>query len=64
MLLEINNLLGSHITTLVNESKLKGNHTYELDTDAIVPGVYTATLRLITNTGATMTRTIKIVRSH
>jgi hypothetical protein len=62
--LEINNLLGSHITTLVDEMMEKGKHSYQLDTDNLVPGVYTATIRLITANGTSMTRTIKIVRNH
>jgi hypothetical protein len=44
--LEITNLMGYQIETLVNESQDTGDHYYKFDTYSLPNGIYTATLKL------------------
>jgi flagellar hook assembly protein FlgD len=62
--IEIRNMLGSVVKTLVNgEKQTAGDHKLKLDAISLENGMYTATLKL--NTGdQTMTRTIKVIRNH
>jgi parallel beta-helix repeat protein len=60
--LDIASMLGTQITTLVDEAQTAGDHTLTLDASTLKPGVYTATLRLDSD-GAQLVRTIRIVRS-
>jgi hypothetical protein len=61
--LEINDMLGSKVKILVDEVQTASDHTLTVDASELKPGVYTATLRLITS-DAILTRTIKIVRNQ
>ena len=61
--LEINNVLGSKVKILVDEVQTAGDHTLTVNANELKPGVYTATLRLITS-DAMLNRTIKIVRNQ
>jgi hypothetical protein len=61
--LEIYSVLGAKVMNLMGEQQVAGNHTYTVDATILVPGVYTATLRLVTPEGE-YTKTIKIVRNH
>jgi hypothetical protein len=61
--LEISDMLGSKVKILVDEIQTAGDHTLTVDANELKPGVYTATLRLISS-DAVLIRTIKIVRNQ
>ena len=61
--LEISNMLGLKVMSLLDEKQTAGSHSFTLDNDVLTPGVYTATLKLDSQ-GTMYARTIKIVRSH
>jgi hypothetical protein len=61
VVMEVYDLLGRKVAQPVNETQTAGQYTFTVDTNDLRPGVYTATLRLTTTGGATMTRSIKIV---
>jgi len=58
--LEINNILGTKVATLVQETQLPGNQRLTFDGSALPNGIYLATLRLKTADNE-MIRTIKLV---
>jgi len=58
--LEVYDLLGRKAAELVNAHQSAGQHTITMDAADLTPGVYTATLRLITDR-TTITRTVKII---
>ncbi|MCX6251191.1 MAG: T9SS type A sorting domain-containing protein [Bacteroidetes bacterium] len=60
--LEIHNLLGQSVKTLVNEPQTKGNHSFSFDANSLAPGVYTATLKL-EDQGTKLFRSIKMIRN-
>ena len=62
--LEISDVLGSRVMSLLGEQQTAGSHTYTVDADILTPGVYTATMKLVCPGGAVYTRTIKIVNGH
>jgi hypothetical protein len=61
--LELRSMLGSNVTTLVDEAQPAGDYSLTLDASTLEPGVYTATLRLYVK-GTLLERTIKIVRQQ
>ncbi len=61
--IEICNMLGSKLKTLVNEMQTAGDHTLTLDANIMGPGVYIATLRLNAK-GQQFNRLIKIIRNQ
>ncbi len=61
--LEICSILGGEIKTLVNEVQMQGNHTLMFDASGLIPGIYTATIRL-QGSSDELIRTIKLVRSR
>lgn len=61
--IEICNMLGTTVKTLVNEFQLQGNHSVNFDARGISAGVYTATIKLTGNTD-TKVSTIKIVNNR
>jgi hypothetical protein len=60
-LLEIRNLPGKKIITLVDELEQQGNHTLQLSSLDIDPGIYIVTITLTTN-NTIMTKSIKIIK--
>jgi hypothetical protein len=58
--LEVYDLLGRKAAQLVNAHQSAGQYTTTMDAADLTPGVYTATLRLQTET-ATLVRTVKII---
>jgi len=58
--LEIRNVFGEKITTLVNEFQAAGDHACQLNSTLLSAGIYTATVKLSNSSGETV-RTIKIV---
>ena len=64
VIIEVTNLLGERIATLVNESqKSDGRHTISLDGANLKPGVYFATLIFKTDE-ASEVKTIKLIRQQ
>lgn len=61
--LEIRNLLGLTLQTLVNEMQTKGAHSLKFDAASLVPGIFTATITL-ENSNEKVFRTVKIVRKR
>jgi hypothetical protein len=61
--IEIQNLVGQVLTTLVNEPQTVGKHTIKVDGRTMSQGVYTAILR-VQNNNDEMVRTIKFVVSR
>jgi len=59
--LEISNMLGARILKLADEQQSAGRHTWQLDEQSLVPGVYLATLKL-TSAGSKYEQTIRIIR--
>jgi hypothetical protein len=62
VVLEINNLMGSKVTTLVSETQTAGDHMVKFDTYGMESGVFTATLRL-KSANNEMIRTIKLIHN-
>jgi hypothetical protein len=62
VVLEINNILGSKVTTLVSETQPAGDHMVKFDTNALPSGVYTATLKISSSTDE-LVRTIKLINN-
>ena len=62
--LEIHNMLGAKVNTLLDETQSAGLHTLQMNAEFLKTGVYTATLKLITKEGAVLTRTIKIIKNQ
>jgi hypothetical protein len=58
--LEIRDLLGVTVKTLVNEMQAAGDHALKYDASTLVSGIYTATIRLSSNSDE-LVKTIKIV---
>ena len=46
VILEIRNMLGNTISTLVSGMQTQGDHSLKFDAGSLAPGVYTATIRL------------------
>jgi hypothetical protein len=61
--LEIRNLMGSEIISLLDEYQQAGNHSLIYNPTLPVPGVYMATLRLISNNDVRI-RTLKLVKEQ
>jgi hypothetical protein len=61
--IEVFDMLGSKVKSFVNEAQTAGDHTFNMTSDDLKPGVYMATLKLQTN-GQLLERTIKIVRNQ
>jgi hypothetical protein len=61
--LEISNVLGMKVATVVNELQTIGTYSFKLDELPLQPGVYTATIKLVT-AGGDMVKTIKLVRNR
>jgi len=59
--IEIYNVIGIKVSTLINEYQLKGSYSYNFDSKLLSPGIYTATIKLKTTKGE-ITRTIKMIR--
>jgi hypothetical protein len=62
--IEVFNMLGNKLVVLANQAQTAGDKTFTFDAGVLKPGVYTAVLKLITEEGKLMTRTIKIVRNQ
>jgi len=62
VILEINNILGDKVTTLVSETQTYGNHMVKFDTFSLPSGVYIATLKLKTANDQLL-RTIKLINN-
>lgn len=60
--LEISNLVGNTLSVELNEYQQTGNHTLTIDPAMLVPGVYLATLRLISDNDVRV-HTIKMVKA-
>jgi hypothetical protein len=58
--LEIHNMLGQPVKTLVNEPETIGKHSFKMDAGWMQQGIYTATLKLYNREGVLL-KTIKIV---
>ena len=58
--LEIYDIVGNKVKSLVDVTQSAGDYVLSLDEAALQPGVYTATIKLDSN-GNLMTRTIKII---
>jgi hypothetical protein len=58
--IDIYNILGEKVTTLVNATKVKGNYTIDYLTGTLQPGVYTVALKL-QGESEMMVRTVKII---
>jgi hypothetical protein len=61
--IEISGMLGSRVINLVNEYQARGRHSFEFHTQALQPGVYTATLKL-EGKNDDLVRTVKIIRAR
>ncbi len=61
--LEIHNLIGENIKSLVDELQVQGDHSLRFDAGTLVPGVYTATIKLRNNSDEII-RTIKILKTR
>ena len=61
--LEIHNLLGVVVKVLVNEIQTGGDHSLKYEAGDLMPGVYTATIRL-SNNSEELVRTIKLVSNR
>jgi len=62
VILEISNVLGRKVTTLVSETQEIGGHIMTFNTDDLPEGVYFATLRLKSNSNEWI-RTIKLINN-
>jgi hypothetical protein len=62
VVLEINNLFGSKVTTLVSETQTQGDHKVKFDTNGLATGVYTATLKVV-SANDEVSRTIKLINN-
>ncbi len=60
VILEIYDLIGNKVMTVVDEAQTAGKYTIKLDANRLQPGVYTANLRL-SNEDSKLVRTIKIL---
>jgi hypothetical protein len=60
--LEIYDLIGQRVATVIHENQTTGQHTITVDGSMLTTGVYMATLRLETS-GTVLSRTIRII-SH
>ena len=60
--LDVYNILGEKVTTLVNARQAKGDYSIEYFTGTLRPGVYTVTLKLESEV-ETLLRTVKIIRT-
>ena len=58
--LEIYDIVGNKVKSLVDETQPAGDYVLPMDDAVLLPGVYTATLRL-NNSGNIITRTIKLI---
>ena len=58
--IEIVNMVGQKMMTLVNEELQSGNYSYKLDSHTLRPGMYTATIRYSTK-DEVVTKTIKLL---
>jgi len=58
--LEIYDIVGNKVKSLVDVTQSAGDYFLSLDEATLPPGVYTATIKLDSN-GNLMTRTIKII---
>ena len=63
VILEIFNILGVKVTTLLNERQTTGDHMVTFDTFNLPSGVYTATLRIKSASDESI-RTIKLVSNY
>jgi hypothetical protein len=61
--LEIHNILGQTIYTLLNEQQTKGDHRLTFDAKGMNPGICTATLKL-ENLNTKLFHTIKMIRNN
>ena len=61
VILEVYNLLGNKIKTVVDEMQNSGEYQVKFDANILQPGVYTALLRVETNDDV-LTKTIKIIK--
>lgn len=62
VILEVYNLLGNKIKTVVDERQNRGEYQVKFDADILQPGVYTALLKVETNNDM-LIRTIKIIKN-
>ncbi|MCX6251583.1 MAG: cohesin domain-containing protein [Bacteroidetes bacterium] len=63
VILEVRNLVGQTVKTLVNEMQTSGTHSLRFDSGSLVSGVYTATIRLNSNNNSAI-RTIKLFNNR
>jgi hypothetical protein len=63
VVLQINDLTGRQVVSLVNEFQGKGLHSMAFDTKNLLPGVYTSSIRLKSSTDEWI-RIIKMVRNR
>ncbi len=62
VVVEICNILGNKVTTLVSATQSVGNHWVKFDTFGLPPGIYTATLKL-NSANDQLIRTIKLINN-
>jgi len=62
VVIEICNILGNKVTTLVSETKAIGNHWVKFDTFGLPSGIYTATLKL-NSANDQLIRSIKLINN-
>jgi hypothetical protein len=60
--IEIHDLLGRVVMTVLNEQQISGPHILQVDATTLPMGIYIATLKLVNNDGVEA-RTIKIVET-
>jgi hypothetical protein len=60
VLLELRNILGEKLCTIVDEVEQEGNHSLQVSPNFVSPGIYIARIMLKTNTNI-MTRSIKMI---
>ncbi len=61
--LDVYNYMGSHVSTLVSETQLQGDHSVKFDASSMSSGFYMATIT-VTNGDNKLKRTIKILNNR
>jgi hypothetical protein len=63
VMIEVNNIAGAHVATLVDAAQLRGKHELRLNGEELNPGIYTATIKF-TSGNSVLYRTIKMVHNR